>query len=50
MSMFGDNAKSYLYDELEDFLKEHSLEELMDVLRALFEYMDLNDIKIKKED
>ena len=50
MSMFGNNAKDYLYSELEDFVKEHSLEELMDVLRALFEYIDVEDIKIKKED
>ena len=32
MSMFGNSDKDWLYDEIKDFLKTHSIRELMEIL------------------
>lgn len=50
MSMLGEDFKDDMYFELKEFVQEHSLEELMDVLHSFFEYVKLDEIKIKKED
>lgn len=47
MSMFGNYAKDYLYDEMVEFIEDNPLSELIDIVRAVIEYHV--DEKLKNE-
>lgn len=42
MSMYGDSEwdKNNLYDELRNFLKEHKVSELLEIVKDAIEYME----------
>jgi len=48
MSMFGSDYKDDMYYEMNDFIEEHSLEELLYLVYALIKYGDTDVIKLKE--
>ena len=50
MSMFGSGYKDDMYYEMQNFIEEHSLEELLYLVHALIKYGDEEKIKLKEED
>ena len=47
MSMYGDdtynNQKNYLYDEIKDFLEEHPISELLQIISDVISYEKENE-------
>ena len=38
MSMYNNNSKDNLYNEIRDFLEEHRISELMEIVTDVIEY------------